>query len=70
MNNDDAPIIELGPPRKSRADWFFTPRPSEVLDAAEVTIISVSGRNGDHGPENGADPIADADADAAEADCN
>lgn len=30
----------LGPPLKTGDNWFFSPRPSESLDAAAVRIVS------------------------------
>lgn len=39
----------LGPPLKTGDNWFFSPRPSEGLDAANVKIVS--GPSGDEQTE-------------------
>ncbi len=41
MKPTDLDSIVLGTPRPTGDDWYFSPRPSEGLDDAEVAIVSM-----------------------------
>lgn len=47
MRHRSSGQIDIGPPQKTGDSWYFAPRPSESLDAAEVTIITGPDREGE-----------------------